>query len=381
MLTRLPRPIETTLRCFRRTCSSLPLAPHWRRSTPLGAGASATPSTSLRQPNARSPEADDEQIVRADQRVRGSIVPENMTGVATVNLLSRLEKFNRKERFFLVGWALANPQFVLGEEFRADLRRELKLDVDIPADAFVAMDYHLDWLHASLFLAAHPGSRGPQHNQDAYITATQEDIDLLIAFEAGNATHVLLIEAKGATGWTNKQVAHKVGRLGPIFTQAIADGLAVEPRLAIASPKNPIGIKCKDWPRWMLRDGKPWWVKMPFTEGQWAVTRCDVFGGRSRTGAYWSVLERTRRNIQARPRAAAGATPDQVLMGATFSSVQQIVIGQPVTFKSTVGQGIQVGTVRQVNATTDKVLVARQSGSAAWMNLGTIGNLRLPLAG
>ena len=49
-------------------------------------------------------------------------------------LLSQyLESLNRKERFFLTG-----------------LRQVVGLNV--PHDAFAAMDYHLDWMHVALLL-------------------------------------------------------------------------------------------------------------------------------------------------------------------------------------------------------------------------------------
>ena len=68
------------------------------------------------------------------------------------------------------------------------------------------MDYHLDWIHASLFLTL-PGndSQAVHPNSGRVATGTQEDVDLLVAFEEGDITHLLLIEAKAETGWTNKQ--------------------------------------------------------------------------------------------------------------------------------------------------------------------------------
>jgi hypothetical protein len=34
-------------------------------------------------------------------------------------------------------------------------------------------------------------------------------VDLLVAFEVGGVFHLIMLEAKGATGWTNRQLAHK----------------------------------------------------------------------------------------------------------------------------------------------------------------------------
>ena len=59
-------------------------------------------------------------------------------------LIEHIQRFNRKERFILVGQALGNPSFVLGREFKTKLADCLQRA--IPDDAYCAMDYHLDWL-------------------------------------------------------------------------------------------------------------------------------------------------------------------------------------------------------------------------------------------
>ena len=65
------------------------------------------------------------------------------------SLMELLESFNRKERFFLIGDALGNRTFQLSTDFRARLSKAF--GIEPPSSAFVAMDYHLDWIHASLF--------------------------------------------------------------------------------------------------------------------------------------------------------------------------------------------------------------------------------------
>src|SRR4051812_23440982 len=65
--------------------------------------------------------------------------------------LEYLRRLNRKERFFLVGMALGNPSFELAPAFRDLIGGALGLK--IPHDSFVAMDYHLDWIYASLEIA------------------------------------------------------------------------------------------------------------------------------------------------------------------------------------------------------------------------------------
>lgn len=132
-------------------------------------------------------------------------------------LIDYLESFNRKERFFLIGQALDNRDCTPGDPFRRQIGGLFGLAV--PPSAMVAMDYHLDWLHAGLLLAqgldedtAHPNSAG-------VATGQQEDVDLLIAFEVRAVHHVVLIEAKATTGWTNAQMESKAKRLGRIFGQ------------------------------------------------------------------------------------------------------------------------------------------------------------------
>ena len=71
------------------------------------------------------------------------------------SLMELLESFNRKERFFLIGDALGNRAFQLSNDFRARISEAF--GIEPPSSAFVAMDYHLDWIHASLFLTL-PGN-------------------------------------------------------------------------------------------------------------------------------------------------------------------------------------------------------------------------------
>jgi len=56
------------------------------------------------------------------------------------------------------GLALGNGAFRLGNDFRQKLSDFLGLS--IPNDAFVAIHYHLDWLFASIDLAATSGAPG-----------------------------------------------------------------------------------------------------------------------------------------------------------------------------------------------------------------------------
>lgn len=299
------------------------------------------------------------------------------------SVINYLRKFNRKERFFLVGWALGNPDFVLGAEFRSKLQDRLDLQVPIAENAFVAMDYHLEWLYASLVLAASGGRRDVRPNPprvpdgDApgtllvpLIRGNQEDIDLLISFEVNQKTYLLMIEAKGATGFLNRQLASKVARLTTMFEDPAVATLPLEPRFAIASPTEPRRIRTGHWRTWMLRaNGKPWWLEMPFAQNAWVVSRCDPHGTPTARATHWLVIDAAR-PVSPRPP----QTPGPARMGASFASIHDVGIGQLVTYRSTVTGEVQVGTVGQVNATSGRVLVTRPTGRAGWMSLRTIGH-------
>jgi hypothetical protein len=307
----------------------------------------------------------------------------HMTGSTTPSLIDYLRQFNRKERFFLVGWALGNPSFTLGESFCSELQKDLQLPVGIPADAFVAMDYHLEWLYAALRMASNGGNAGPFPNPPQVsvggssrassvplVLGNQEDIDLLIAFASGDCTYLLLIEAKGATGFTNKQMLSKVRRLSAIFNDPSVSELKIEKRLIIASPVEPSKLVAADWQPWMLRDSspkKPWWIPMAFPKQALAVSRCDAVGHPSAEGTYWTVVQVTRTP----PVPAATASG----MGSAIASISQVSSGQQVTYRSTVSRQVEIGTVVKVDAAGNRLLVKRPNGTSGWMLLRTCGTI------
>ena len=199
------------------------------------------------------------------------------------SLIEQLESFNRKERFFLVGAALGNPSFRLAQSFRATLGPVF--GIDVPDNAFVAMDYHLDWIHVAILLAGNDAD-SVHSNVPTVVTGTQEDVDLLVAFKQGAITHLLLLEAKAETGWTNKQTLSKSRRLRQIFG---ANGLQhsnVAPHFALMSPRPPKRLDTSEWPNWMTRGGEPIWFKLSVPPGLRRVTRCDSNGMQSSTGRF-----------------------------------------------------------------------------------------------
>ena len=191
------------------------------------------------------------------------------------DLIEILESFNRKERFFLIAHALGlqsdsgEPAFSLSDSFRKDL--------SIPADAcriFVAMDYHLDWLQAALRLYRDPG-KTEFSNKGKVIEGTQEDVDLLVAYEASGQFHLILVEAKAYSGWTNKQLLSKAKRLRKIFGEDGKEWDNVQPHFYAIGPKESKGLRPKCLPKWMLSDhGKLQWLPCLRLPKRLKVVRC-----------------------------------------------------------------------------------------------------------
>ena len=166
----------------------------------------------------------------------------------TPTLIHLLERFNRKERYFLLAHALGNARFQLSYEFRLQLGK--KLGVDVPIDASCWMDYPLDWLYAALELFSdghhnnYPSPNFPGKTDEDppfNVNVNQEDIDLLIAFESDSGTQLILIEAKGVGAFGNTQLRSKARRLRVIFGDEGERHASrgIRPHFLIASPEEP----------------------------------------------------------------------------------------------------------------------------------------------
>ena len=204
------------------------------------------------------------------------------------DLIKILESFNRKERFFLIAQALGlhsdsgEPAFSLSDSFREQLNA--KIDVVIPPDpekVFVAMDYHLDWLHAALvFTHTNQDENSKFSNEGKVIEGTQEDIDLLVAFKASEKFHLILVEAKAYSSWTNNQLSSKAKRLRRIFCDDGKKWLDLQPHFYTIGPKESEGLDLKSLPKWMLdADGKLQWLPLQLPKRKRRVVgRCDKDG-------------------------------------------------------------------------------------------------------
>lgn len=171
-------------------------------------------------------------------RKRPRLSPEKeRTAPMRFGLFEALREFNSKERFFLVGYVLGNPNFTVSSQFRAALSNVLR--VPIPADPFCAMDYHLDWLYAALQVSTDSSKAAVYSNDNGIIKAQQEDIDLLVAYEGLDGYHLILVEAKATTGWTNGQMKSKAARLVEIFGEDGSKWAGVTPHFVLMSPRPP----------------------------------------------------------------------------------------------------------------------------------------------
>ncbi len=228
-------------------------------------------------------------------------------------LIDILESFNRKERYFLLTRTLAlrsegeQATFRLDGEFRKKLGCAIGLHeqgIEICEDAFVAMDYHLDWIHGSLALAyrdkdkirLRDGKELFPYEVDE-VTGTQEDIDLLVAFKVENKYHLALIEAKGYLSWDTQQLYSKAERLRQIFGEngdTYCDD--VEPHFVMMSENQPkienwhADRQPACWPKWMRNNkGAPLHLTMclPAKTNKRRVERCDRDGNPAKCEGYF----------------------------------------------------------------------------------------------
>jgi hypothetical protein len=210
-------------------------------------------------------------------------------------VLQLLERFNRKERFFLLGFALGNARFQLSDEFRIAVSRALRPCPGwstrvVPRDALCWMDYHLDWVWASLVLhdAAPTKSQFPSPGWPRDVTkikpgepaelnvnANQEDIDLLVAFEDQEGTHLVFIEGKGETNWSVAQMESKGRRLGRMFGNGDRPKPSgrVNPYMLLASPRESAGLNAAKVPGWMKPKGKFAWVPLRIPPDRLQIVR------------------------------------------------------------------------------------------------------------
>jgi hypothetical protein len=215
------------------------------------------------------------------------------------NLIDNLKSFNRKERFYLVGQMLGNPEFRM-DQTQLDEISDL-IDIKIPTEYFAAMDYHLDWIYASLFLTKiNANDKAFERNfidnakkVDLQISGTQEDVDFLLAFvDEKQITHLVMIEAKGDSYFSNGQLDSKNKRFKAIFGNENT-WPGVRPHFLICSPKKPQKINIEEPAYFMFKDFKLPWLELDMGNGKNKVTRCDEDAKPSNDGEHWKVERRS----------------------------------------------------------------------------------------
>ena len=205
------------------------------------------------------------------------------------DLIDILESFNRKERFFLVAQALGQkrgdgkPAFTLSPEFREKLGKKLEVTIpEEPEKVFVAMDYHLNWVHASLVLAhcTDEEERSYLLNLEGTTDDNQQDVDLLVAFkDAAGIYHLIFIEAKaydakGFSAFEKGQLVSKVSRLGKIISDGEKARYSdVNTHFCLVSGYKPQNLESDGWPKW---NGKTIpWMKLSLPKNRHVLNYSD----------------------------------------------------------------------------------------------------------
>ncbi|MFM4972872.1 hypothetical protein ACEUCG_15290 [Aeromonas veronii] len=211
------------------------------------------------------------------------------------NLIDNLKSFNRKERFYLIGQMLGNPEFRMDDN-QLDKISNL-IGLTIPRKYFAAMDYHLDWIYASLYLTKNNYKSCVERNfikengieTDYQISGTQEDVDFLLAFvDENKITHLVMIEAKGDSYFSNGQLDSKNKRFKAIFGNENT-WPNVRPHFIICSPKEPQKINIEEPAYFMFKDLKLPWIELDMGDEKNKVTRCDQNGKSSNNGKNWKI--------------------------------------------------------------------------------------------
>lgn len=211
------------------------------------------------------------------------------------NFIDILKRFNSKERFYLIGKALGNREFLLSEDFK-DLINEA-LNLMIPSnDVFTAMDYHLDWIYGSLVLYNENESKIEENifnkndkSGKKMIYGTQEDSDLLICYSDNNIYNLIFIEAKGVMPWDIKQLFSKIKRLKDLFGNEGNNWINIKPYYLFMSPRNINLNDLSDFPEWALKNGKPVVLRLDIPQNLIKITRCDSKKKKDKNGDFWKI--------------------------------------------------------------------------------------------
>jgi hypothetical protein len=219
-----------------------------------------------------------------------------------VSLADALERFNRKERNLLM-------RHILGHGVRPELHPDFCpaigkiLNLYVPVSAWWGTDYHISWIAGALALCCRDkGVFGPwpnpprdisrQPKQRKIAEGNQEDVDLLIAFDA----NLIIIEAKGYGSWDDEQLRSKLARLQLVrefYNEKLECKHNIHFYLLLISP-NPPGSRDVIWPCWSKKS--PDEVHIPLIqplrrEDVLEVGRCNSQGRRQQEDSdSWGIF-------------------------------------------------------------------------------------------
>jgi hypothetical protein len=221
------------------------------------------------------------------------------TGVPELGLPALLAQFNRKERFWLLeDFADRARDEMHGASLPVGVRTRQRLSRatgwQVPSGAWAAFDYHLSWIAGAiewLGTDLRPDSTLSLPLRSELVTGTQEDADLILAWAEPETYRVILVEAKGVTGWSNSQARSKMARISAIADRANEIGVPIEWRFVMASPRQPTQIDTDGWPSWALKiDGTPMWVPLSIPTSLVKTQRCNEHGVASQSGSHWQLI-------------------------------------------------------------------------------------------
>jgi len=206
------------------------------------------------------------------------------------SFINNLDRLNRKERYFLIGMALGNSKFKLNSAFRQKLS-DMYYPLAVPDTAFVAMDYHLNWIFVAAALAFdNPVRENIFDNKDRIVDGTQEDVDLLVAFEdKSSMNHVIMLEAKGFTAFSNRQFKHKMDRIKSIFGENGDRWPEVKPYFGLISSRESERLETDVFPSWLKVENKIPWFEMPLPGNRLVLYGCDKQGRPNQERTFWTV--------------------------------------------------------------------------------------------
>jgi hypothetical protein len=207
-------------------------------------------------------------------------------------LIKILGSFNRKERNLLfrdvMGCSATPPP--LSADFLDRLNNAIQeargTQGTLKPDAWWSTDFHFDWLFAAvLLLRGTVKPDQPFQEKGGVFTATQEDIDLVVA----NNTNLILVEAKAYGAHSNNQVAAKRLRFNKLVSMLEGTGITAD--LMLTSPRRPQKL------RQQVREKPLAWLELKIDTSNpvYGVMRSDEAGNPAREGGFWTIPDLRKR--------------------------------------------------------------------------------------